>query len=164
MTRLLKSCLENTQRKIYTNAVQNLNTMSRELSELHPTARAKCLEFLNACMVANHPVLVVQTYRSFEEQEALYAKGRTRPGPIVTHARAGESFHNYRCAWDICFADATTGKLSWAGPWDSVGDIALKLGIIWGGHFTNPDRPHLEYHPGESLEQMRTRVFVRQIV
>ena len=145
------------------NTVQNLNTMSRELADLHPTARAKCVEFLSACVAAGHPMMVVQTYRSFEEQEALYAKGRTRPGSIVTYARGGESFHNYRCAWDVCFCDTKTGKLSWDGPWESVGEIAGRLGINWGGNFVHPDRPHFDYHPEESLKDLKDRAYIRQI-
>jgi len=139
--------------------------MSRALSDLTPAARAVCEVFLTECRKAGHPVMVVQTYRSIEEQEALYAKGRSRPGPIVTHARGGDSFHNFRCAWDICFVDPVMGKLTWEGPWDLIGGIAEKLGCIWGGHFKHvePDRPHIEYHPEETLAQMRTRAVVRQI-
>lgn len=46
-----------------------------------------------------HP-LIYCGFRSFEEQSALFAKGRTAPGRIVTKAKAGESFHNYGLAFD----------------------------------------------------------------
>jgi len=39
-------------------------------------------------------ILLTCTYRSGEEQDALYAQGRTHPGRVVTNARAGESLHN----------------------------------------------------------------------
>lgn len=42
----------------------------------------------------------VQGRRSFEDQADLYAQGRTLPGPIVTRAAAGMSFHNYGLATD----------------------------------------------------------------
>jgi hypothetical protein len=36
--------------------------------------------------------------RSWEAQEALYAKGRTAPGPKVTNAKPGSSMHNFGLA------------------------------------------------------------------
>lgn len=39
--------------------------------------------------------------RTFEEQEAIYAQGRTKPGKIVTNARGGQSYHNFGLA---CFS------------------------------------------------------------
>jgi hypothetical protein len=39
--------------------------------------------------------------RSFAEQDALYAQGRTKPGKIVTKARGGFSNHNFGVAFDI---------------------------------------------------------------
>lgn len=41
------------------------------------------------------------TIRTFAEQEALYAQGRTKPGKVVTNAKAGMSYHNYGLAVDI---------------------------------------------------------------
>ena len=39
--------------------------------------------------------------RSYAEQTALYAQGRTAPGPIVTDAPAGYSNHNFGIAFDV---------------------------------------------------------------
>ena len=44
--------------------------------------------------------LIYCGFRSFEEQAALYSKGRTAGGRIVTKAKAGESYHNYGLAFD----------------------------------------------------------------
>jgi len=41
------------------------------------------------------------TLRTFKEQEAIYAQGRTKPGVIVTKAKPGLSVHNYGMAIDI---------------------------------------------------------------
>ena len=42
-------------------------------------------------------------FRTFVEQDQLYAKGRQgNPGEIITNARGGESAHNYGCASDWC--------------------------------------------------------------
>lgn len=50
------------------------------------------------------PILTC-THRSNEEQNDLYAQGRTKPGKIVTNAKAGQSPHNFlpARAFDIAF-------------------------------------------------------------
>ena len=93
-------------------------------------------------------IVIVQAFRSFEEQDALYAQGRTEPGSIVTNARGGESGHNYGLAFDFAFVD-DNGDVSWGEsyPWADVGSIAKELGMVWGGDFKSfKDRPHIE-HP-----------------
>ena len=93
-------------------------------------------------------IAIVQAFRSFDEQNALYAQGRTEPGSIVTNARGGESAHNYGLAFDFAFVD-DNGDLSWSdsNPWAEVGSIAKELGMDWGGDFKSfKDRPHIE-HP-----------------
>lgn len=44
------------------------------------------------------------TLRTFAEQDALYAQGRTKPGAKVTNAKGGQSYHNYGLA---CFDEKT---------------------------------------------------------
>jgi len=36
-------------------------------------------------------IRIVQGLRTFEEQDALYAQGRSKPGNIVTNSRGGET-------------------------------------------------------------------------
>jgi hypothetical protein len=50
-------------------------------------------------------------YRSPEEQNRLYAMGRTRPGSKVTGCKAGLSPHNYSLARD--YAIFVGNKISW---------------------------------------------------
>lgn len=94
------------------------------------------------------------SFRSFPEQDALYAKGRTRPGAKVTNARGGDSFHNYGVAADIAFYNEN-GGITWpeggdyAKLWTRYGEQAKKQGLSWGGDWKSiTDRPHVEYHPG----------------
>ena len=49
----------------------------------------------------NIKLRITDGYRSIQEQNALYAQGRTTPGKIVTHARGGQSLHNYGKAFDV---------------------------------------------------------------
>lgn len=88
-------------------------------------------------------------YRTFAHQDQLYAQGRTEPGPRVTNARGGQSWHNYGLGADVVFSTAN-GQPSWPenGNWTRYGEIAESYGLTWGGRWRNPDRPHVEYHPG----------------
>lgn len=91
-----------------------------------------------------HAVVPAQTLRTWAEQEALYAKGRTRPGHEVTQARGGESWHNYGAAVDFCFKDGD--PFGETQPWDLLGEVGKNYGFAWGGDWPKNvrDRPHLE--------------------
>jgi peptidoglycan LD-endopeptidase CwlK len=123
-------------------SLDNLNT-------LHPKFRQSAIDAwtqAQAAMPANVQIIVIQGMRSFEESNALYAQGRTEPGPIVTDAPAGESYHNYGLAFD--FDMVTDGKDDdVVGPhWMTVVDIMKAAGMTWGGDFPKGfcDAPHFE--------------------
>lgn len=118
---------------------------SRRLEDLHPQARAKVDALMTEARRRGLHLMVTATYRSFAEQDALYAQGRTEPGPIVTNARGGQSFHNVRRAADFAFV--VDGKPNWSDnlPWLELGRIAERCGLEWGGRWRRfPDRPHVE--------------------
>lgn len=95
---------------------------------------------------AGIPVRIVSGFRSIPEQEQIYAKGRTEPGPIVTKAPPGSSYHNYGLAFDIV-PEAYLGLKDWnpTGPlWDKLGEIGKSLGLEWGGDWRDPDKPHFQ--------------------
>lgn len=124
-----------------TRTLQNLNT-------LHPKFRQSAIDAMTeaqAAMPDNVKVIVVQGLRTFAESDALYAQGRTTPGPIVTNAAAGQSYHNFGLAFDIFMT--TNGKDDYVvGPnWLRVVAIMKKHGMAWGGNFKNiKDNPHFE--------------------
>jgi len=98
--------------------------------------------------------------RTFAEQAALYAKGRTAPGPRVTNAKPGYSYHNYGLAFDIVLIKDTDGngtfdKASWEtnvdfdgdgkADWAEVVHLAKVFGWEWGGDWPSfPDKPHFQ--------------------
>ena len=84
---------------------------SRNISDLHPVVADKCKKFIAACKKAGIDVLITSTYRDNEAQDEIYAQGRTKPGRIVTYAKGGSSFHNYRLAFD--FVPVVNGKANW---------------------------------------------------
>lgn len=96
-----------------------------------------------------HDLLITCTYRSPIEQAALYAQGRTTPGPIVTQL-SGEvgqrSKHNDLPARAIDVAVLVAGKVSWdVAQYAPLGPLALRHGLVWGGSWPHfKDNPHLE--------------------
>ncbi len=123
---------------------------SRSIDDLDPRFRPKAEAFLQACREAKLEVLVYMTFRSNEEQDALYAQGRTKPGKTVTDARGGQSAHNYGLAFDV--VPMVGGKPLWNEPitgahWQMLGDCARQAGCEWGGDWTKRvDGPHVQ-HP-----------------
>ena len=70
--------------------------------------------------------LIYTGLRSMEEQAALYAIGRSKPGKIVTKARPGESYHNYGRAFDWVPMKAAPKVDLFQADWDD--ETAFKLG------------------------------------
>lgn len=103
---------------------------SRSLVDLREPFRSKAGNWLGECAQAGLEILVTCTLRSDAEQDALYAQGRTKPGKIITNARAGQSAHNYGLALD--FVPMINGKPEWTGKhpaWKQAIAIAQKCGI-----------------------------------
>ena len=99
--------------------------------------------------------------RDFAEQTALYAKGRTTTGPRVTNARAGSSFHNYGCAFDIGLFATDDGTYITSGvPYKKLLETVPfdHPSAVWGGSFKSfKDYPHIEWHgAGSTTQQLRT--------
>jgi peptidoglycan LD-endopeptidase CwlK len=99
--------------------------------------------------------------RSWEEQDALYAQGRTTPGKKVTNARGGYSNHNFKIAGDCgafragIYLDekepATAAKVHKA-----CSEHAKACGLEWGGSWQGfKDLPHYEVATGLSMAAKR---------
>lgn len=145
---------------------------SREIKDLSPAMQVLYNKFNDRCrrdtwLLKNGiTVLLICTYRSNEEQDKLYAQGRTAPGPIVTRAKAGKSKHNVALSDGTPSAEAFDvvplryGKQIWgtAGDgiddnpdddhtddleaWQRVGQNGLDVGLKWYGV---PDAPFREF-------------------
>jgi peptidoglycan L-alanyl-D-glutamate endopeptidase CwlK len=105
---------------------------------------------------------VTQGLRTFAEQDALYAVGRTK-APIgkqyiVTNARGGQSWHNFGLAFDIVVLDSV-GKFDWDAShpgWRKAAELGKSVGLEWGGDWKGfKDRPHFQYTGGLTLAQCR---------
>ena len=98
-------------------------------------------------------VKVICGTRSYAEQTALYAEGRTTPGPIVTDAPAGYSNHNFGIAFDVGVFQR--GEYLEDSPlYAKVGALGRSQGLEWGGDWDSfPDEPHFQLaYPGTLAE------------
>jgi peptidoglycan L-alanyl-D-glutamate endopeptidase CwlK len=130
---------------------------SRKIDELLPIVQEKVKLFVELCRQNNIDILITSTYRDNESQNALYAQGRTAPGKIVTNARAGESWHNHRCAIDV--VPLRNGKPVWASSdpvWKTVGKLGKEAGLEWAGEWKRfKELAHFQYTGGKTLAQLR---------
>lgn len=129
-----------------------MDAISEErLNQVHPTLALKVRALADALAKQNIEIRVVQGLRSWAEQAALYAKGRTAPGAIVTKCVPGNSWHNFGLAVDVAPSLNAPGAPyvpDWnAGhpTWKAMEAAARMLGFVCGADFrTFPDNPHLQ--------------------
>lgn len=119
------------------------------LAKLDPSAQAFVLQVLRELRAAGLAPQLVSGRRTCAEQNALYAKGRTTAGPVVTQARGCQSWHVAGRAVDVQFPRGTPEQYA------QLGAIAKNLGGKWGGDFPGfPDVGHIEFHPGLRIEDV----------
>lgn len=142
-----------------------IDTLSLErIKTLHPKIRqevADLTDFVNnKVLTGKAKMRITSTLRTFTQQDALYAQGRTKPGSIVTNAKAGQSNHNYGLSFDYALivdkdGDGKYETTSWdtlkdydgdlLSDWKEVADLFKKHGYSWGGDWKSlKDYPHLE--------------------
>jgi len=129
---------------------------SRSLNELHPHVKTLTETFLEKCKAEGIEVLITSTYRDLESQNDLYEQGRSKPGSIVTNAKAGQSFHNYRLAFDFC--PVVNGKAMWSEIklFERCGAIAESIGLEWAGRWKGfKELAHCQATGGLSLAQLK---------
>jgi len=117
------------------------------LELIHPELSRRVRQLAD---MLDFPIRVVQGLRTYAEQDALYAQGRTAPGRIVTNAQGGQSMHNFGLAVDL--APMIEGKPDWDASdtnWQEMLAKGLTCGLEEGAHWTHvqPDYPH--FYPQE---------------
>lgn len=146
-----------------------MNQKEREIVDgLHPLLRRAV-----AAICLALPLVPKEGYRSLESQAELYAKGRTKPGPIVTWAKPGQSPHNFNppsvsgddgalaCDLILDTSRVKVRRVVWNGKtypdawddvtpaavavWQALGVAAQEQGLVWGGSWKRKvDKPHVE--------------------
>lgn len=115
--------------------------MGRDVTKLHPQLQSA----IKKLKVKFPEMGIGECFRSVKEQDALYAKGRTAPGNIVTNAK-GKSYqsqHQWGIAFDFFYNEK--GKEYSNPKWfKKVAKYAKRLGLAWGGDWKSiKDMPHL---------------------
>lgn len=126
---------------------------SRLIADLAPVFRPIAERIVDGWQIEGLDILVTCTLRTADEQAALYAQGRTKPGRIVTYRQPGTSMHERGLALD--FVPLVQGKAMWKhdpmdphDPWKLAAQVAMAVhpNVQWGGQWRRlRDLPHLEW-------------------
>lgn len=133
------------------------------LPEVQPKFRAFVEEAQALAASRGYEYKVICGTRTYEEQAALYRKGRDLPGPKVTNSPPGYSFHNFGLAIDMgVFASGKYLDEDAPAKADAfhknASVIAQKHGLRWGGNFKSiVDTPHFEFDTKVTLAELRDR-------
>jgi len=111
-------------------------------------------------------LVMISGTRTWKEQDALYAQGRTRPGRRVTNAKGGQSNHNFGIAGDFGifrrgdYLDDNAARADQALTDRIYRHLAKKaeaFGLEAGYNWRTKDPPHFEVATGLTLAQKRAR-------
>ena len=126
----------------------------RDVTKLHPTLQKKIKKLIALCEKQGIKIKVTECVRTKAEQDALYAKGRTKPGSIVTKCKGSSysSMHQWGVAFDFVInqdtdkdGDIDINDLYRAKLMNVVGKIGESIGLEWGGSWKSiVDRPHFQ--------------------
>lgn len=138
----------------------------RVISTLHPRLRNNARQLVQSAGAKGIKIKIISGLRTYDEQNALYAQGRTSSGRVVTNARGGYSNHNFGVAFDVGVFSADGKYLDESPAYKTVGQLGKALGFEWGGDWSSiQDQPHFQLRPlwavgmreSEMLAEMRRR-------
>ena len=153
-------------------------TTKDKIAIAHPRVRKELedmVEHINTkILTGKAKVRITSTLRTWKEQEELYAQGRTKPGPKVTNAKAGDSIHNYALAFDMVLI-INGREVSWdvkkdwdkdrQSDWMEVATYVKSKGWKWGGDWVSfKDMPHFEKTFGHSVTQLKEKYLAKDFI
>jgi peptidoglycan L-alanyl-D-glutamate endopeptidase CwlK len=133
-----------------------------KLAHLYPPFADVVRAFVLEAQARKMAVGIFCGLRTYEEQSLLYEKGRSSPGPIVTRARAGRSFHDVSLAVDLVFdGQPTVPGYQWSWddkyPWRDLALLGQKFGLeaayFWRSF---PESPHFQMSYGFKIQELDT--------
>lgn len=125
---------------------------SRKLDDLHPLVADMAIELKEQCAKQGIDIIFTSTYRDHESQNSLYEIGRTKAGRKVTNAKGGQSYHNWRVAFDV--VPVVNGKAVWNdnNVWQVIGRLGKDIGLEWAGDWVRfKEMPHFQFTGGFKL-------------
>lgn len=117
-----------------------------DLTKLHPWLQEKIAKWRKACHKKGYYVAITQGLRTKEDQDKLYAQGRTKPGSIVTNAKGSDyaSQHQWGIAFDFGCPATSNKEFYNEDRMKKMAKIAKDVGLAWGGDWSGfKDTPHL---------------------
>jgi hypothetical protein len=144
-----------------------------KLEGVHPSVQACALQLITKAYAKGVKLIITQGLRTIEEQNKLYAKGRTTAqlravgitgisgnpsAAIVTKAKGGTSYHNYGLAFDIGILRTDEKDVDWTdSKYRPIGALGKELGLEWGGDFKSiKDTPHYQLSFGLSIADLQS--------
>lgn len=127
------------------------------LPQVRPMARA----LVQKAGQSGIQIKIISGLRSYSEQNALYAQGRTQPGRKVTNARAGYSNHNFGIAFDVGVFEGSR-YLGESPKYKAVGALGMELGLEWGGSWKSiVDEPHFQLRPAWATDLSESQMLAQ---
>lgn len=121
----------------------DVTTLQNDLARLDPGFRDRLQKVIDRMRTEfGHAVKVVETVRSQSRQDALFAQGRSAPGPVVTWTR--DSKHGKGLAADLMVDGAWQNPVGYA----HLADVAKQEGLRTLG---TRDAGHVEMPTGSSV-------------
>lgn len=162
--------------------------IDRDLDKLAPKFHLAIAQCLEKCHAAGVDAVVYEAYRSNELQQLYYRRGRPPtpewPHPVTNAPDNTFSWHGYGLAVDII-----SQKDRWFAPdpklmltmtplvqaayrsqraregerWFALmAQICKECGCDWGGDWSHPDPPHIQYGTLKASPSDRARQLLRQ--
>ncbi len=119
----------------------------RDINTLHPKLQDLLYALKAECEKQGLKIGISECLRTKEEQDRLYAKGRTEKGSIVTNAKGSSysSMHQWGVAFDFYRNDGSGAYENGDKFFEKIGKIGKSLGLFWGGDFKSiKDLPHFQ--------------------
>ena len=126
----------------------------KDVTQLHPTLQKKIKELKKLCADNGITIRITECMRTVSEQDALYAKGRTKPGSKVTNCqgKSYSSMHQWGVAFDYVIdqdtdkdGDVDIRDLYNVKLMNVVGKLGQSIGLEWGGSWKSiVDKPHFQ--------------------
>jgi hypothetical protein len=110
----------------------NSVTRVEDAALLEPTTRALVERLVASAHQMGIELMIYETYRSQDRQQALFNNGATKLRAV--------GVHHYGLACDI--VRVVSGEPSWKGDFSFLGQLAHSSGLIWGGDWGDPDIKH----------------------
>lgn len=104
----------------------------QDLMMLEPVTRGAVEKIIQFATQAGVQLKVLETYRSVERQAELFRQGATKLQQV--------GVHHYGLACDLGIVIG--GQVNWKANYAVIGGYAKTFGLVWGGDWGEPDKPH----------------------